>query len=387
MNRQDPAALAALFAEGVGRSPEGIWLAPGRVNVIGEHTDYSDGFVLPMALPQACRVAVARRADAVVRVASRQAGDEWLEFPLNTGPGDVEGWAGYVVGVLWALRSGGHEPTGLDLLLDSDVPLGAGLSSSAAVGCAVALAANDLFGLDLTRLELAAVARLSENEFVGAPTGAMDQAISLLGERDHLLFLDTRDMTYRQVPCALADAGLTLLVIDSRTRHELNDGGGYAGIRRAVEAGAAALGVPVLRDVGTDGLAQRLAGLAPDVAPKVRHVVTENARVLEVVDLLEDGGDPRRIGPVLLAGHASLRDDFGISTPELDTAVEASMAAGAVGARMTGGGFGGSAVALVDTDAVPTVRRAVQTAYAKQGFERPEFLTAVPSAGAHRSDG
>ena len=377
-------SLQASFAIAVGTPPEGVWAAPGRVNVIGEHTDYSDGFVLPMALPQVCQVAASARDDGMVRIGSLQRAGEWFEFPVSVSPVDADGWAAYPLGVVWALRRSGLEIPGVELLLDSDVPPGAGLSSSAAVGCSTGVALRDLFSLPATDLDLAGLARQSDNEFVGAPTGAMDQAISMLGRRDHLLFLDTRDMSYDHVPFALAAHGLTLLVIDSRVRHELSDGGGYASVRGAVEEGTAELGVRALRDVSVDDLPSALPGLEPDVARRVRHVVTENDRVQRVVALLRDGGDPRRIGPLLLAGHESLRDDFGISTPELDTAVDAAMAAGAAGARMTGGGFGGSVIALVDSERVDEVREAVDSAYAAADFTAPGYLVAEPSGGAPR---
>lgn len=365
-------------------SSAGVWAAPGRVNVIGEHTDYSDGLVLPMALPQVCRMSASPRSDGVVRVGSaQQPSFDWQEHPVSVSPGDVEGWAAYVLGLVWALRRSGHEIPGAELFVDSEVPLGAGLSSSAAVGCSTAAALRDLFSVPASDLDLAALARESENEFVGAPTGAMDQAISMLGRRDHLLFLDTRDMSFDHVPFALSRHGLCLLVIDSRVRHELNDGG-YASVRAAVEAGTAQLGVPALRDVPVGDLDSLLPELEPQVAGPVRHVVTENDRVLQVVSLLRDGGDPRRIGPLLVAGHESLRDDLGVSTPELDLAVAAAVGAGAAGARMTGGGFGGSVIALVDDAGVGDVRVAVDDAYAAAGLVAPGYLVAQPADGARR---
>jgi galactokinase len=363
---------------------DGMWQAPGRVNLIGEHTDYSGGFVLPMALPQTCRVTASARSDGTVTVrsAQRPAEPDGVSAPAGVQPGEVPGWAGYGIGIAWALREAGHEVPGADLLLDSSVPIGAGLSSSAAVGCSVALALRDLFELPLDRLGLAAIARRCENEFVGAPTGVMDQAASLLATAGNLLFLDTRSMAARQVPFDLAARGLTLLVIDSRTRHELTDGG-YGSRRAAVEEGARLVGVTELRDVAPEDLDK---GAIEDdvVARRVRHVVTENERVLAVVDVLTGGGDPRAVGPILTAGHASLRDDFEISTPELDAAVEAALRAGAYGARMTGGGVGGSAIALIDTAADAAVRAAVEGAYAAAGYEAPRFFTATPSAGAAR---
>ena len=369
------------------REPDGVWVAPGRVNLIGEHTDYSGGLVLPMALPQVCTVSAAARDDGLISVCSRQRPQDRVTAPVTAAPGEVTGWAAYVVGIAWALAEAGHRIGGADIVLDSTVPVGAGLSSSAAIGCSVASALRDLFDLPLAGLDLAAIARRCENEFVGAPTGVMDQAVSMLAQPGHLFYLDTRSMQIEQVPFALDRVGLTLLVIDTRTTHELNDGG-YGSRRTAVEEGARLLGVRELRDVDLDDLEPALARLAGDpvIARRVRHVVTENARVRTVVDVLTSGADPRQVGPTLSAGHRSLRDDFEISTPELDAAAEAAEAAGAYGARMTGGGFGGSAIALVDTAAVDEVRACVDRAYSARGFQPAAFFNAVPAAGAHRLD-
>jgi galactokinase len=391
MTRPTPESLQEFtqgFEELTHRPADGVWAAPGRVNLIGEHTDYSGGLVLPMALPQVCTVVAALRDDDTIGVHSRQRADGrgGSSYPLTVQPGEVAGWAGYAVGIVWALREAGHPVTGVDLVLDSRVPIGAGLSSSAAVGCSVALALRDLYDLPLAGLDLAAVARRCENEFVGAPTGVMDQAVSMMAREGNLFFLDTRSMQIENVPFALDRHGLTLLVIDSRTAHELNDGG-YASRRKAVEDGARLLDVGELRDVSIDDLDVALARITdPVIARRVRHVVSENARVLAVVDVLGRGGDPREVGPILTAGHASLRDDFEVSTPELDTAAEAAEAAGAYGARMTGGGFGGSAIALVDTEAIESVTAAVDSAYAERGYEPARYYTAVPANGARRLD-
>ena len=368
------------------REPDGVWVAPGRVNLIGEHTDYSGGLVLPMAIPQVCTVAAAARDDGRFTVCSRQRPEDGVTAAVTVAPGEVAGWAAYAVGIAWALREAGHAIGGVDIVLDSTVPIGAGLSSSAAIGCSVASALRDLFDLPLHGLELAAIARRCENEFVGAPTGVMDQSVSMMAEEGHLLYLDTRSMQIDQVPFGLDQAGLSLLVIDTRTTHELNDGG-YGSRRKAVEDGARLLGVPELRDVDDlDAALTRLATSDPLIARRVRHVVTENARVRAVVDILKSGADPRQVGPILSDGHRSLRDDFEISTPELDAAAETAEAAGAYGARMFGGGFGGSALALIDTDAVDAVKAAIDRVYAERGFKPAAFFSAVPAAGAHRLD-
>jgi len=375
------------FEELTGRRAEGVWAAPGRVNLIGEHTDYSGGLVLPMALPQVCTVTAAIRDDDVISVRSLQCGEEPVVCPVTALPGEVEGWAAYAVGIVWALRTAGHRVGGVELVLDSDVPIGAGLSSSASVGCSVAIALRDLYALPLTGVDLAEIARRCENEFVGAPTGVMDQAVSMNAEDGHLYFLDTRSMKAQQVPFALDRHGLTLLVIDTRTTHE-HSGGGYASRRRAVEEGARLLGVPELRDVRPEDLAAALTRLEaaddPVTARRVRHVVTENARVEAVVEILNTGADPRRVGPILSAGHQSLRDDFEISTPELDAAVDAAERSGAYGARMTGGGFGGSAIALIDTAALPDVQAAIDQVFVERGYQAPRYFTATPAPGARR---
>ena len=377
----DLAAVAASsFAEVFGTDPAGVWAAPGRVNIIGEHTDYSGGFVLPTALPQTTRAAVSLREDGVLAVASRQEPGEVVEVAVrDLRPGNPGGWAGYVAGVVHDLRDA--VTGGSSVLVDGDVPAGAGLSSSAALECAVALALRDLLDLPLDRGALVDVARRAENDFVGAPTGVMDQSASLLCEAGHALFLDTRSREVRQVPFDLAATGLELVVLDTGTRHAHADGG-YGERRRQCEAAAAGLGVDELRDVAD--LAS-LDALDDDVlVRRARHVVTENARVLEVVRLLGEGGSPRDIGPVLTAGHVSLRDDFEISTPELDACVDAALEAGAHGARMFGGGFGGSALALVDVAGSQAVVDAVTAHFEREGYDAPRTVTAVPSDGARR---
>ena len=373
--------IRAGFRELFGADPEGVWAAPGRVNVIGEHTDYNDGFVLPVALQHTTRAAVARRSDGRVALASLQDDGDAVELGMDElAPGHPGGWAGYPAGVVDGLKA--RLTGGLSILLDSDVPVGAGLSSSAALTCSVALALHDLVAPELTRQDLVELARRSENDFVGAPTGILDQSAALLCTAGNALFLDTRDRRTEQVPLDLPAAGLELLVVDTGTPHTHADGG-YGDRRRECEQAAQRLGVPSLRDVAD------VAGLAAldgeDVLlRRARHIVTENARVLDVVALLRDAGDPREIGPVLTAGHASLRDDFEISTAELDACVDAAVAAGAHGARMVGGGFGGSAIVLVDSGRLDAVTAAVLDRFAAEGFESPRTFVAVPSAGARR---
>jgi galactokinase len=373
------------FTEQVGAAPEGVWAAPGRVNVIGEHTDYNGGFVLPVALAHTTRAAVARRTDGLVALASLQHPDKGVEIALeDLAPGRPAGWAGYPAGVVHGLRD--RVPSGLSILVDGDVPSGAGLSSSAALECAVALALRDLFELDLTAAELVDVARRAENDFVGAPTGILDQSASLLCTAGHALFLDTRDRSSEQVPLDLAAAGLALLVIDSGTTHDHAEGG-YGDRRRECEQAAARLGVGLLREVRDVAALDVLADGTPEgdlLLRRARHIVTENARVLEIVAALRGDADPRAIGPILTAGHASLRDDFEISIPLLDAIVEAALGAGAHGARMVGGGFGGSAIALVEADAVGAVIAAVSARSAREDRPPPRTFVTVPSDGARR---
>ena len=371
------------FAEAFGRPPECVWAAPGRVNLIGEHTDYNDGFVLPLALPHRVVAAAAVGDGDRLRMVSGQRGKP-VEVDVSAlEPGAVSGWASYVAGVVWALREAGHKVGALDIRVDGDVPAGAGLSSSAALECATALAVADLFGLAIDRATLARLAQHAENDFVGMPCGIMDQSASLLCTDAHALFLDTRSGATEQVPLDLAEAGLALLVVDTKAPHRLTDGA-YAARRRDCERAAATLGVPYLRDVGVADLDDALARLDDDtVRRRVRHVVTENDRVLSVVDLLRDGR-VRDTGPLLTASHASLRDDFEVTVPELDTAMEAALEAGAFGARMTGGGFGGCVIALVDTDATDRVTAGGRAALGECGFYPPEWFVTRASAGAVR---
>ncbi|MFG2844549.1 galactokinase [Kitasatospora sp. NPDC048296] len=366
-----------------GARPSGVWAAPGRVNLIGEHTDYNDGFVLPIALPHTTRVAARRREDGRLRLYSAQGDGTVTDLALDgLAPGVVASWAGYPAGVFWALAEAGHPVGGADLLVDSDVPAGAGLSSSAALECATAAALNDLYDLGLTAPELALLAQRAENAFVGVPCGVMDQMASACCTDGTALFLDTRTMEQRHVPFDLAAAGLRLLVIDTRVKHDLGDGA-YAALRAGCERAAGLIGLPALRDLPAAALAPALDRLPEELRPLVRHVVTENGRVLETVDHLGQG-EIAALGPILTAGHASLRDDFRVSCQETDLAVEAAVAAGALGARMTGGGFGGSVVALVEAARVAGVSEAVEAAFRSAGFAAPVTFTAVPSAGARR---
>jgi galactokinase len=359
------------------------WRAPGRVNLIGEHTDYNDGFVLPFAIAQGATAALRTRSDAVVEVSSAQRPDpvQVSLDELRPGTGD---WAGYALGVVWKLREQGVDLPGLTISIDSDVPVGSGLSSSAALVCSVATAVDDLLGLAQSADELLALTRAAENDFVGAPTGGMDQLASLRSVAGHALFCDMRSLETAAVPLALGD--LMLLVVDTRAEHHHADGE-YRRRREGCERAARELGVPALRDIELDGLDEALSRLADDELRRyTRHIVTEDDRVLRTVEVLR-AGDLDALGPLLTASHASMRDDFRITGPELDTTVDALLAAGALGARMTGGGFGGCAIGLVRRDEVEAAVAAVETAFAERGFTKPAAFPAVASGGAHRLDG
>ena len=386
-----PAARDArdLFAATIGGEPSGLWSAPGRVNLIGEHTDYNDGFVLPFAIDRRTYAAATRSAERRIRVASTLEAEtvevrlDELDLVFPHRREAVPEWARYPLGVAWALLRERHgELPGVDLAIASDVPVGAGLSSSAAIECAVASALDELWELGHDRVALARAGRLAENEAVGAPTGIMDQLAAMLGRADAAVFLDCRSLESEVVDLGFREQGLDMLVIDTGVTHA-HATGGYRERRAACERGAAVMGVTALRDLSLDDLA-RAAELFDDVTfRRVRHVVTENQRVLDAVDALRAHG-AGAIGDLLLASHASMRDDFEISIPELDTAVETAVAAGAIGARMTGGGFGGAAIALVPSESAKDVTDAVTDAFAASGFSAPRCFTVTPSDGARR---
>ncbi|GAA1735223.1 galactokinase [Luedemannella helvata] len=372
------------FAAEFGAAPDTVWTAPGRVNLIGEHTDYNGGYVLPFALPQRTAVAAGRldrREWTVWSEVGRAAPVTFAEADLE--PGRVTGWAGYLAAVVWALRDTGVDVPGARLTVASDVPVGSGLSSSAALECATLGALLDLAGSELPLDDWPALAQRAENVYVGMPCGIMDQAASSLCRADHALFLDCRSLETEQVPFTIADEGLAVLVVDTRAPHRHTDGE-YAARRQTCEAAAARLGVDLLREVAD--LGQALAALAGDevAVRRVRHVVTENQRVLDTMTLLR-AGRTSEIGPLLTASHASLRDDYEVTVPELDVAVDAALAAGALGARMTGGGFGGCVIALVRTESADAVATAVSSAFAEHGFDVPAAFVAAPGPGAARA--
>jgi galactokinase len=340
------------FRAAFGAAPQAVWHAPGRVNLIGEHTDYNDGFVLPFAVPWGVTAAIAPRADKTIRLLSLQsASGETVTVERHE---DSQGWTRYVVGVL--------------------AMLGAALEVS------VASALNDLHGLGMSPMEIAQLGQKVENGFVGVPSGILDQAASALCQEGHALFLDCRSLGSRNIPLDLASHGLSILIIDTQVHHE-HAGGEYAKRRAECESAARKLGVPALRDV-TD-LAAALERLQGDERKRTMHIVTENHRVEALIGLLRAGA-VTEIGALLNASHLSLRDQYEVSSTELDVAVEAAVKGGARGARMTGGGFGGSAIALVADDRLDSVQESVTRAYAERGFKPPRFLPATPAPGAHR---
>jgi len=376
-------SAAAAFEARYGYAPTGVWSAPGRVNMIGEHTDYNLGFVLPFAINRRTYAAISLRQDQTVRVTSSFS-DEQHQIELAEISKDAANdWAAYPFGVAWALAKLGQTAgVGFDAYFESDVPVGSGLSSSAAIECSTSLALNELWQTNLSRPELARVGQLAENEIVGAPTGIMDQSASLLGERDHAVFLDCKSLEAQSIELGFDNAGLELLIIDTRVAHRLNDGG-YATRRAACELGASQMGVASLREVSAGQLAKAQEIMDDVTFRRVRHIVTENDRVLETVEKLRTEG-PKSIGALLNASHVSMRDDFEISIDELDTAVDVAIRHGAVGARMTGGGFGGAAIALAPIAKVSEITLAVLAEFDLLGYGTPNIFAVTADQGARR---
>ncbi|WP_392508847.1 galactokinase [Naumannella halotolerans] len=378
-----PESIMAEPTFGTGPSTGGSWSAPGRVNLIGEHTDYNNGLALPIAIGQRTTVEAVPADDGVYRVSSAGHGQEVI-FGPQTQPGEVTGWAAYVAGTVWALGELGVPLVPGSFTISSEVPTGAGLSSSAALECAVACAVLGLAGRGLDRHSLATATQRAENVYVGAPTGGMDQLASAFGRAGSALLVDVGADSLEQVPFELTESGLELLVIDTGSSHSHADGE-YGARRRSCEQAAAALGVASLRDVQDAPLAETLASLAGlddgTIARRVRHVSTENARVERTVALLREKRITE-IGPLLLASHESLRDDYEVTVPVLDLAVDAAMASGSLGARMTGGGFGGSVIALVDAGLSESVAEGVSAAFVDAGHAAPTTRSVVPADGA-----
>jgi galactokinase len=398
----DDAALRervqSTFTELFGAAADGVWSAPGRVNLIGEHTDYNEGFVLPFAINRRTVLALGLREDRIIRISSSFAEDV-VEINLDELAVDelpatlLEGWSAYPLGVAWALGRFGADlsgagdageatVTGFDAYLESTVPVGAGLSSSAAIESSIAVALNDLWALGFDRQTLAKVGQLAENKAVGAPTGIMDQSASLLGRRDAAVFLDCRSLDAEVIDLGFAAAGLELLIIDTNVAHA-HSTGGYAARRASCEEGARLMDVPSLRYLDVEDLPRAEEVLSEETFRRVRHIVTENQRVLDTVRTLRLEG-PAAIGSLLDASHVSMRDDFEISVPELDVAVETAQANGAIGARMTGGGFGGAAIALVPSARIPELKIAITAAFYERNYTAPTMFVVSAADGAGR---
>ena len=366
-----------------------VWFAPGRANLMGEHTDYNEGFVLPFALPRGVTALASARDDGLLVLRSKQVPDEPVTVSLDSlAPGTVPGWAAYPAGVAWSLRAAGYAVRGASIDVDSDLPVGAGVSSSAALECSVALALCSLSGLTMSRQDLAAIAKRAENEFVGAPTGIIDQSAALLCTDRHALLLDCGTLATAQVPFWPATAGVSALVIDTKVTHALVSGE-YARRRAECEKAAWLLGVPALGSVTDLGRLDEIDD--PTLRRRARHVLTDTARakaiaaaLLVAEDVTDRSGMYRFIGRLLTEGHASLRDDFVVSWPEADLTVDVAIAAGAYGAKMIGGGFGGSVLALMPVERAGSVRAAVVEAFTAREWTPPEFLDAIPSPAARR---
>lgn len=370
-------AISDNFHRLFGHAPEVISEAPGRVNLIGEHIDYSDGYVLPFAIADRTFAAIARNKNRTIRIASHQRRDKIFSIPIDrVKPGSAGSWEKYVLGVIWSLEI----DEGLDILVDGTVPAGAGLSSSAALECSVAVALNSLLNLGKSLEELARATQKAENDYVGMPCGIMDQSISLMGSAGSALLLDCRDLSSELIPFDVAEAGLELLIIDTQAHHSLVDGG-YAERRASCESAIKKLNVRSMRELTLENLSANREKLSETEYLRSRHAVTEIARVLQAVLALKRS-DFVEVGHLINASHISLRDDYTVSCPELNTAVEASLSAGALGSRMVGGGFGGSAIALVKAELVEQTKSAVTAAFSQSGFKKPRFFTSLPSAGA-----
>jgi galactokinase len=365
------------FLETFGEEPDLVAAAPGRVNLIGEHIDYSDGFVLPFAIKDRTLVAARKRDDSTVRIASAQRRSKVITVDIkDVKPGLKGEWERYALGVLWSMGVKG----GVDVMIDGHVPLGAGLSSSAALECSVATAMNHLFDMGYNLEELARLTQKAENQYVGVPCGIMDQSVSLMATQGSALLLDCRDLTTKNIPFDVASSGLELLIIDTQAHHALTDGG-YAERRASCESAVAKLGITSLRELTLQQLEQSRSMLTEIEFVRVRHAVTEMQRVLDCVAALSNS-DFKKVGDLINQSHASLRDDYTVSCPELDTAVDAALSAGALGSRMVGGGFGGSAIALIQASKTAETIKAIEKAFSSKGFKQPRFFTSLPSQGA-----
>jgi len=370
-------AIDEKFLKTFGEEPDLVAAAPGRVNLIGEHIDYSEGFVLPFAIRDRTLAAVRKRDDSTVRIASAQRRNKIVTVDIaDVKPGLKGEWERYALGVIWSMGV----TSGVDIMIDGHVPLGAGLSSSAALECSVATAMNHLFDMGFNLEELARLTQRAENQYVGVPCGIMDQSVSLMATQGFALLLDCRDLSTRNIPFDVASHGLELLIIDTQAHHALTDGG-YAERRASCESVASKLSIKSMRELSMAQLDAARDQITNTEYIRARHAVSEMKRVLDCVDALSIG-DFAKVGELINQSHVSLRDDYTVSCPELDTAVEASLAAGAMGSRMVGGGFGGSAIALIEASKTTQTIRAVENAFAEKKFKAPRFFTSLPSQGA-----
>ena len=355
------------------------YAAPGRINLIGEHTDYNLGFSLPIALPQRTVATFTPAPDDAITVVSDRA-EAPVRIRIGTAPGEVTGWAAYVAGVMWALRQGGHPVPGGAMSITSDVPMGSGVSSSAALECAALGAIASAAGMRIDAKEQARLAQRAENEYVGAPTGLLDQLAALFGRPATAVLIDFWNLAVTPVAFDPDAAGVALLLIDSRERHR-HAGGDYAARRLSCERAAADLGASSLREAADRGPADLTAVRDPVDARRARHVLTENGRVIECVAALHDS-NYAEAGRIFSASHASMREDFEITTERVDLIADAAVRAGALGARMTGGGFGGCVIALAPIERTDAVSAAVRRDMAGAGFEKPAITRTRASAGA-----
>jgi len=365
------------FVKAFAQTADVIAAAPGRVNLIGEHIDYSDGYVLPFAIADRTYAALRKRSDRLVRIASVQRREAIVTVKLDDINPKLKGqWERYVLGVIWAMGIN----QGVNVMIDGHVPLGAGLSSSAALECSVATGLNDLFSLGFDVETLARLTQKAENEYVGVPCGIMDQSVSLMAKTGSALLLDCRDLSVRHVVFDVASSGLELLIIDTQAHHSLTDGG-YAERRASCDSVVAKLGIRSMRELTIEKLETAKDQITKTEFIRARHAVSEIARVIDAVAALE-AKNFIELGALLNASHTSLRDDYDVSCPELNAAVNAALSAGALGARMVGGGFGGSAIALIKASQTQEVINAIEIEFKRNSFKAPRFFTSLPSQGA-----
>ena len=370
-------AMSQKFQELFGTSVEVVAVAPGRVNLVGEHVDFLDGFVLPFAIKDLTTAAISRNSDNVIRTASMQKPGEIHEVHIaELEPLTGEPWTRYVNGVIWALGI----KSGLNILIDGQVPLGAGLSSSAALESAVATGLNELFSLGISKPDLALAAQRAENIYVGMPCGIMDQSVSIMAHEGFALLLDCRDLSTKDIEFKIEEAGLELLVIDTQVHHALVDGG-YAERRTSCELAVSQLGITSLRDMTVEDFVARKDELDPTTYIRAFHAVTEMRRVLDAVKCLESS-DFAEFGKIVTQCHQSLRDNYTVSCPELDLAVETALRFGSLGSRMIGGGFGGSAISLNSKSDTAVIKEEIEKAFKSKGYTAPRFFTSLPCAGA-----